>query len=185
MAWALAYSLSGIPVPQCAVSVVACAFFCSASKKQMSMDTVENTQPSGIAFINDPSPILDKINDDLIASGFEIPFHSKNFQEAFSQLSVMDRLPKICIIDLNFNNERVLADLQELKSKYPDIRLIAHSDTDTKRTVASLVGIGIDGYLLMGSDVKESKIAISGVLNNKKYFSAGVSEISRKYFENK
>jgi len=148
----------------------------------MSMDTVKNPRFPDIAFINDPSPILDKISDDLVASGFEVLFYSKNFKEAFSQLSVMDRLPKICIIGLNFNSERVLTDLQELKSQYPDIRLIAHSDIDAKRTVTSLLAIGIDGYLLIGSDVKDFKKAISGVLNNKKYFSAGVSEIVRGFF---
>ncbi|MGS2739427.1 hypothetical protein [Sinomicrobium sp. M5D2P17] len=102
-----------------------------------------------------------------------------------SQLSALEELPQVCIIDIDFSDSKVLAQLHELKAKYPTLKLIAHSDDDSEQLVISLLEIGFNSYLLIGSDADNFKKAIEGVCNGKKYFSVGVSEIAREYFSNK
>jgi DNA-binding NarL/FixJ family response regulator len=153
---------------------VACAlFFCRATstQKKYGMETGTTQEKMTVAFINDKTPIIDAICNDLNASGIEILFRSENIENAFSQLLALNELPRVCIIDLDFYDRNVLAQLQELKTRYPTIKLIAHSDIDADKTVKSLLEIGFEGYLLIGSDADNFKNAIGEDYNGKKYVS--------------
>ena len=127
------------------------------------MKTGTSQQKITLAFINDKSPILDFICKDLIASGTEVLFRSESIEDGLSQLSSLNELPKICIIDLDFYDKNILSQLQKLRVLFPTIKLIAHSDVDTEKTIKALLKIGFAGYLLIGSDVEDFKKAIEGV----------------------
>lgn len=149
------------------------------------MDTAKKPHEKSIAFINDKSPILDLIFNDLVASGMEVVFRSENIKEGISQLSTLPELPTAIITDLDFYDKNVLEQLRELKTKFSDVKLIAHSDIDADETVKALLEIGFDGYLLIGSDTDDFKKAIESVANGRRYFSAGVAVIAQEYFGNK
>ena len=91
------------------------------------MKTGTSQQKITLAFINDKSPILDFICKDLIASGTEVLFRSESIEDGLSQLSELKELPNICIIDLDFYDKSVLAQLQELRTEYPTIKLISET----------------------------------------------------------
>ena len=148
------------------------------------METTNKPEKT-LAFINDKSPILDAVCNDLIDLGFEVLYRSEHIEDGITQLSALEKLPKVCIIDLDFYERNVLEQLRELKAKYPNIKLIAHSDMDTEKAVKPLLEIGFAGYLLIGSDANDFKKAIEGVSNGKKYFSVGVANIAQEYFGNK
>lgn len=147
------------------------------------METINKPQKT-LAFINDKSPIADSICNDLTNLGFEIIYRSEHFEDGITQLSALGKLPKVCIIDLDFYDGNVLEQLRELKLKYPNIQLIAHSDIDTEKAVKPLLEIGFSGYLLIGSDANDFKKAIEGVSNGGRYFSVGVAKIAHEYFAN-
>ncbi|MCD8496107.1 MAG: DNA-binding response regulator [Bacteroides graminisolvens] len=138
-----------------------------------------------IAVINDKSPIIDIICNNLVASEIDILFRSESIESGLSQLSALEKLPQVCIIDLDFSDSKVLAQLHKLRAKYSALKLIAHSDDDNEKAIISLLKIGVSGYLLIGSDTDDFKKAIEGVCNGKEYFSVGVSEIVQEYFSNK
>lgn len=119
------------------------------------MDTEKETKQISIAFINDKSPIVDAISKDLLTSGIEILFKSENIEEGITQLSDLKKLPTVCIIDLDFYDKNVLKQLQELRTKYPALKLIAHSDIDNKKIGKTLLDIGFSSYLLIGSDADD------------------------------
>lgn len=124
------------------------------------METGTAQQRITLAFINDNSPILDLTCDNLVASGLEVLFRSENIEDGLSQLSALKELPKVCIIDLDFYDKNVLAGLQELRTKYPGVRFIAHSDIDNEKVGKALLDIGFLSYLLVGSDIIDFKKAI-------------------------
>ncbi|RAV28788.1 response regulator [Sinomicrobium soli] len=148
------------------------------------METGTPQQKITLAFINDKSPILDVICNDLVSSGKEILCRSESIEDGLSQLFLLNKLPQICIIDLDFYEQSVLAQLQKLRIEYPTVKLIAHSDIDDERVGKSLLEIGFTGYLLIGSDADDFIKAIEGVSNGKRYFSMGVAEIAQEYFGN-
>ena len=127
------------------------------------METGTAQQKIILAFINDKSPILDLICNELISSGIEILFRSENIEDGLIKFSALNELPKICIIDLDFYDKNILSQLQKLRVLFPTIKLIAHSDVDTEKTIKALLKIGFAGYLLIGSDVEDFKKAIEGV----------------------
>jgi DNA-binding NarL/FixJ family response regulator len=147
------------------------------------METVTTQQKITLAFINDKCPILDLICNDLTNLGFEILYRSEHIEDGITQLSALKPLPEVCIIDLDFYDTNVLAELQELRTKYPSIKLIAHSDIDTEKAVNPLLEIGFDSYLLIGSDADDFKKAIEVVINGGRYFSVGVAEIAQEYYD--
>lgn len=106
-----------------------------------------------LAFINDKSPILDSICQDLVASGTEVLFRSESIKDGLSQLFSLNELPYVCIIDFDFYDKNVLTQLQEFRTKYPTIKLIAHSDIDDEQVGNAILNIGFSSYLLVGSDI--------------------------------
>lgn len=127
------------------------------------MKTGTSQQKITLAFINDKSPILDFICKDLITLGIEVLFRSESIENGLSQLYSLNELPTICIIDLDFYNKNVLVELQELRTKYPTIKLVAHSDIDDEKIGRTLLDIGFLSYLLVGSDIIDFKKAIFSV----------------------
>lgn len=119
-----------------------------------------------LAFINEKSPILDLICDGLTASGFEIAFRSETIEDGLFQLASLKELPKVCIIDLDFYDKQILSQLQKLRTKYPTIKLIAHSDIDNEKVGKLILDIGFSSCLLIGSDVDDFKRAIGKAVND-------------------
>lgn len=109
-----------------------------------------------VAFINDKSPVMDLIHDDLVSSGIEVVFRSDNITDGDSQLSTLKSLPAICIIDLDFSDKDIINQLQKLKNRYPTLKLIAHSDMDDEKIIAELSELGFSKYVLIGNDMKET-----------------------------
>ena len=128
------------------------------------METGTAQQKITFSFMNDKSPILDLICNDLVASGIEVLFRSENIEDGLSQLSALKDLPTVCIIDLNFYDKNVLKQLQELRAKYPALKLIAHSDIDEEETIKIILAIGFASYLLIGSDADDLKKAIDPIV---------------------
>lgn len=130
------------------------------------METDTTQQRNTLAFINDKSPILDFICKDLIASGTEVLFRSESIEDGLSQLSSLNEFPKICIIDLDFYDKNVLEQLQEIRTKHPAIKLIAHSDIDTETVGRILLDIGFSSCLLVGSDADDFRKVIEKVVES-------------------
>lgn len=130
------------------------------------METIKTPEKNSIAFINDKSPIFELNSNKLVDTGIEVLFRSESIDDGLSQLSVLKKLPQVCIIDLNFYSLEILKQLQALRSKYPNIKLIAHSDIDDEKVVKAILDIGFSSYLLIGSDKDDFKKAINKAVNN-------------------
>ncbi|HWK58349.1 MAG TPA: hypothetical protein VNQ80_13480 [Parapedobacter sp.] len=115
------------------------------------------------AFINDKSPVMDLIHDDLVSLGIEVVFRSYNITDGNNQFSTLKSLPTICIIDLDFSNKDIINQLQELKNQHPTLKLIAHSDMDDKKIIKELSELGFSKYVLIGNDMKK---VINSILND-------------------
>ena len=122
----------------------------------------KNINRVATAFINDKSPVMDSINDDLLSSGVDVVFRSDNVADGNNQLSSLTTLPDICIIDLDFSDKGIMKQLRELRNQYPTLKLIAHSDTDDEKIIKKLWELGFSKYVLIGNDMKK---AIDGVVN--------------------
>lgn len=64
-----------------------------------------STEQISVAFINDKSPIIDTISNNL--SGTNILFRSESIKDGLYQLSVLTEQSQVCIIDLDFSDNNV------------------------------------------------------------------------------
>ena len=135
------------------------------------METDAQQKEISVAFINDKSPMLDEICKSLAASGTEILFRSENIKDGLFQLSALKKLPQVCVIDLDFYSKVILQQLQEMRTQHPSIKLIAHSDIDTEKTIKALLDLGFSAYVLLSDEIEK---AIEIISNGKKYLSAGI-----------
>ncbi|MGJ1265499.1 DNA-binding response regulator [Sphingobacterium spiritivorum] len=124
------------------------------------METGTSQQKMTLGFINDKSPILDRVCNELTASGIDVLFRSENIQDGLNHLFTLKSLPKACIIDLDFYDKSILLQLQELRTQYPTIKFIAHSDIDDEQVGKALLDIGVSSYLLAGSDADDFRKTI-------------------------
>ncbi|MFZ4860965.1 DNA-binding response regulator [Sphingobacterium sp. Mn56C] len=115
------------------------------------------------AFINDKSPVMDFIHDDLVASGVDVVFRSDNVADGNNLLSSLTTLPNICIIDLDFSDKDIMKQIRELRSQHPILKLVAHSDMDDEKIIRELAELGFSKYVLIGEDIKK---AIDGAVNS-------------------
>ncbi|MGX1752861.1 DNA-binding response regulator [Sphingobacterium sp. NPDC055346] len=125
------------------------------------METGTAQQKITLAFINEKSPILDLVCDSLTALGFEITFRSETIEDGLYQLSTAKEYPKVCIVDLDFYEHKILSQLQKLRLEYPTVKLLSHSDIDNEKVGKALLDIGFSSCLLVGSDVDDFKRIIN------------------------
>src|SRR5690554_6365145 len=123
------------------------------------MDTI-NRPKQTLAFINDKSPILDSICNDLSDSGFEILFRSEHIADGITQLAALKSPPEVWIIDLGFYDMNILSQIRKLRTEYPTIILRSHSDIHNEKVCIALFDIGFSSCLLIGSDVSDFEKAI-------------------------
>ena len=68
---------------------------------------------------------------------------------------MLKALLKVCIVDLDFYDKNVLVQLEKLRTAYPTIKLIAHSNIDEEKVVRSILELGSSSYLLVGNNVDD------------------------------
>ena len=148
------------------------------------MSTGSKQKSNGIAFVNDNNPIMDTISRQLAISGFNILFHTESIKNAIGKLEAMDVFPETCIVDLDFHDRHILAEIRQFTESFPQIKFIAYSETDNERIVKSLLKLGFKAYLLIGCDENDFGRAIEKVSNDESFFSVGVAAIAKEYYSN-
>ncbi|GGE17806.1 hypothetical protein GCM10011516_14350 [Sphingobacterium cellulitidis] len=75
-------------------------------------------------------------------------FRSENIEDGLSKLSTLEKLSKVCVIDLDFYDKQILSKLQKLRLEYPTIKLLSHSDIDNETVGKALLDIGFSSCLV-------------------------------------
>ncbi len=92
-------------------------------------------------------------------------FRTETVENCLHKLSELNTLPQVCVIDLNFHRQDIIAIIKKLRTHYPTIKLIAHSDIDDDKVGKALLNIGFSNYLILGSDIDDFKRAIDKTAN--------------------
>ena len=108
-------------------------------------------------------------------SNMEVVGEATNGKEA---LDLVDKLsPNLILMDVTMPNLNGIEATRKIKSKKPDIEIIALSLHSDRRYVLGMIDAGASGYLLKECAFEELVRAINTVMNRKKYLSPGISDI--------
>ncbi len=93
-------------------------------------------------------------------------------------LRLVDELmPDLILMDVTMPNLNGIEATRKIKSKNPEIEIIALSLHSDRRYVLGMIDAGASGYLLKECAFEELVRAINTVMSKKKYLSPGISDI--------
>jgi len=90
------------------------------------------------------------------------------------------RVPDLLISDLSMPGKPVFEVLEEIHSKYPQVKTLIVSMHDTPDYVVQAMKLGISGYLTKYSAKEELMKAIRCILNGENYYSNEIAQVLLK-----
>ena len=94
-------------------------------------------------------------------------------------------LPDLILMDLSMPKMNGIEAIQELRKKWPEIKIVALTAYDMDEYISGALKAGADGYLLKESNGKELIKFINNVLAGKQVLSPGIShQIIEGYLQN-
>jgi two-component system, NarL family, invasion response regulator UvrY len=107
--------------------------------------------------------------------GMEVIGDAGNGKELIELLGRMEVLPDVCIVDVNMPVKKGFEATEEIKERWPDIRILAVSMYDTDYSVIQMIRSGATGYIHKDSDEEILKEAIHSLYEKGCYHSELVS----------
>jgi len=116
--------------------------------------------------------------------GLHVVCEAENGLEALK--CVEKYAPDLLLLDLSMPKMSGISVIKDIKSRFPNVRILALTIHESDQYVLEAFQSGADGYCLKDASKDELLIAIQSVLNGKTYISPGISEsIMVGYLEGK
>jgi two-component system invasion response regulator UvrY len=109
--------------------------------------------------------LLQKAEDIIIDFDFD------NTKEYFYHLEAADKLPDVCVIDINMQKLTSYELCRKIKKEFPKLKILIMSPLNTRHSVLRMMANGVNGYLLYNSEPKELITAIREIDTKGYYFS--------------
>lgn len=97
--------------------------------------------------------------------------------DGMEAIRCVERLhPDLLLLDLSMPKMSGLSVIKDLKSRYPETKILALTIHDSEDYILETFHSGLDGYCLKESSHSELLLAIDTVLQGKTYLSPGISD---------
>lgn len=106
--------------------------------------------------------------------GFEVVAEAEDGAEAIR--AVEKHLPHLLLLDLSMPRMSGISVIKDLKSRFPEVKILALTIHDSEDYIFESFHSGLDGYCLKDSSHSELITAVNRVLEGKIYLSPGVSK---------
>ncbi len=103
--------------------------------------------------------------------GIIVDIEANNGKELIRQMEKADRLPDVCILDINMPQMDGFEALVEIKKRWQYVKVLIVTVHDTELYIMRMIRSGANGYLLKSCDPEEIKKALFTIHNNGVYFS--------------
>jgi DNA-binding NarL/FixJ family response regulator len=89
---------------------------------------------------------------------------------------VRQKVPNMLLLDLSMPRMSGISVINEVKTQFPDIKILALTIHESDQYVLEAFEAGADGYCIKDASREELQIAINSVLEGKKYISPGIAD---------
>jgi DNA-binding NarL/FixJ family response regulator len=107
-------------------------------------------------------------------SEFEVVGEAGDGVEAIT--CIRRRKPNLVLLDLSMPKMNGISVMREIKSQFPEIKILALTIHESDRYVLEAFEAGADGYCLKDAGRNELMVAVSSVLEGKTYISPTISD---------
>jgi len=119
--------------------------------------------------------IISFIND---LGGIQVDIEADNGNDLIQQIQKAKELPDVCILDINMKGMNGFETIQELKKKWPAIKVLVLTIFDLEMYIIRMILYGANGYLLKSCDPEEIKNAVIAIHKYGIYY----SEVATRQF---
>ena len=122
---------------------------------------MKQTTQITVALVDDHKIFRQGLIEVLNHLGYTVSIEASNGNELLQKLEG-NVLPEICILDIHMPVMDGFETTRQLRSKYPNIKILAFSTDNTDVSVSKVISCGAHGFLEKGGSLEE----ISGSLNS-------------------
>ena len=98
-----------------------------------------------------------------------IVLEADNGIDFMNKIAAVDQLPDICMLDINMPLMNGHDTLQQIKTFYPDMKILVLSMFDNDYSKARMLGQGVAGYLNKGVQIDEVYAALIAIKETGNY----------------
>jgi len=103
--------------------------------------------------------------------GIDVIIEADNGQQLITEIEEAKKKPEICILDINMPDMDGFTLLCEIKRKWPDMKILILTASDSELYVIRTMQAGANGYLLKRSDIEIVKEALCSIHSEGYYYS--------------
>ncbi len=107
--------------------------------------------------------------------GMTVTIEAGTGKELLTKLEKADILPDVCVIDINMPEMNGYDTTAAVRSRWPQVKVLALSMYDTELNIIRMLRAGANGYILKDNDPEDLRDAIRGVMVHQYYHSDLVS----------
>ncbi len=132
---------------------------------------MKNTEQKNItiAIAEDHAKMRAMISSLLKGFGFKVVIEAPHGKELIEQLSQLELLPDVCLLDINMPVMKGFETACRIRAEYPEIKIAALTANKDIDSLVNMLKNGASSYLVKSSDPSEWKDAISSLVNKGYY----------------
>ena len=105
----------------------------------------------------------------------EVIHEAANGEEALARIE--QEMPDVVLMDINMDGKLDVLTTEEIKSRWPEIKVIAFSMHEEVQVIRRMLKAGASGYLLKNASHQELVKAIEAVMRGESYYGKEVLDI--------
>ncbi|OEK04405.1 response regulator transcription factor [Roseivirga misakiensis] len=116
------------------------------------------------------------------SDGFEVVGEALDGHGVIELTRALDELDLV-ILDINMPKKDGISVAKELKTEFPEVKILIVSMYNRPEFIKNLIEIGVDGYLLKNSGKKELHKAIQSLIRNEPHYGKEITRTVIKSFQ--
>ena len=124
---------------------------------------MKQTSNITVALVDDHKIFRQGLIEVLVHLGYTITIEASNGKELLNKLET-GALPDICILDIHMPEMDGFETTRQLRSKYPEIKILAFSTDNTDVSVSKVISCGAHGFLEKGGSLEEISESLISIL---------------------
>ncbi len=114
--------------------------------------------------------------------GVEVVAEAHHGEEVVRTVKNLDELDLV-ILDINMPEKDGITVAKELKTEFPEVKILIMSTYNQPEFIKNLIATGVDGYLLKNSGRAELFLAIDTLMRGEPYYSKEITKTVIKSFQ--